>query len=191
MFCNALIFKNFILHTAVTKNLELNLEIIKLAERKLDPLNAAFSGLNIEFQVVVKKFTRMAKVLYDVSKLLSIYLLNKMQLDYPTYQKKTKKQIKYENHLLCNELHRQLNDKKVNEFGPLFDPMVRVLSKKIIFEAYEANKAYISLELPGLVEPQFLNTSLHHIVSQYDKYTDPDEDLVKINSMEKAGVALK
>lgn len=191
MFCNALILKNFILHTAVTKNLELNLEIIKLAERKLDPLNAAFAGLNIEFQVVVKKFTRMAKVLYDVSKLLTIYLLNKMQLDYPLNQKKTKKQIKYENHLLCNELHRQLNDKKVNEFGPLFDPMVRVLSKKIIFEAYETNQAYIRLELPSLVEPQFLNTSLHHIVSQYDKYTDPDEDLVKINSMEKAGVALK
>ena len=191
MFCNALILKNFILHTAVTKNLELNLEIIKLAERKLAPLGAAFEGLKIEFGPHVKKFIEKARVLYNVSRLLSVYLLNKMQLDYPTNQKKLRKQIKYENHLLCNELYRQLNDKKVNEHGPLFDPMVRLLSKKIIFEAYEANKTYIKNELPQLVEPQFLCTSLNDIISQYEKYSDPDEDLVKINSMTKAGLPLK
>ena len=191
MFCNALILKNFILHTAVTKNLELNLEIIKLAERKLEPLLAGFANLKIEFEVQVKKFVERSRVLYNVSKLLSVYLLNKMQLDFPTNQKKLRKQIKHENHLVCNELYRQLNDKKVNEFGPLFDPMIRILSKKIIFEAYEMNKSYIKNDLPQLVEPQFLNTTLHDITSQYEKYTDPDEDLVKINSNEKAGLPLK
>jgi hypothetical protein len=175
----------------VTKNLELNLEIIKLAERKLASLGTAFANLNIGFGAHVKRFVEKARLLYTVSRLLSVYLLNKLQLDYPTNQKKLRKQIKYENHLLCNELHRQLNDKKVNEHGPLFDPMVRLLSKKLIFEAFEANKVYIRTELPELVEPQFLNTSLNDIISQYEKYSDPDEDLVKINSMEKAGLPLK
>jgi hypothetical protein len=191
MFCNALILKNFIMQTAVTKNLELNLEIIKLAERKLDPLVTAFEHLKIDFKSRVKRFVDMAHVLYRVSRLLTIYLLNKMQLDFPTNQKKLRKQIKYENHLLCNEIYRQLNDKKANEFGPIFDPMIRTLSKKIIFEAFETNKAYIRTELPQLVEPQFLNTSLNDIISQYEKYSDPEEDLVKINSSQKAALPPK
>ena len=175
----------------MTKKLQLNLEIIKLAERKMVELDAAFQRLGTGFYPVVKNFIERSRVTHTICRVLSVYLMNKLDLQYSSTRTKTLKQIKYENHLLVNELYRFINDKNSNPFGPNMSPMLRLLNKKLILEAYNVDQAYVKTDLESFRQndPSFVHVSLSTIIEQYEKYTDEDDDLVRVSIFAKAGLA--
>ena len=127
---------------------------------------------------------------YNVCKLLCVYLINKIQIDYPISQVKTVKQIQQENYLLACELQRQLTDKQANAFGAGFDPAVRLLHSKFLKDAFAAADLYAKTSLHNLREQNLLNISLNDITDRYDRLYRPDEDMVKANTQAKMNIQL-
>lgn len=173
------------MQTGVTKALQLNIHIIMLAELKADELLAKFFIVPSGLTQVIPQFVAQSKVLYNICKLLSCYLMNKIQLDYPTSQAKTRKQLKQENYMLACEIQRFLLDKIANPFGPGFNPMLRLLNNKFINEAIQFIESYRKTELHNVKEPELLNLSLNDIISKYQQGFDPHDDMVKTNVWDK------
>lgn len=185
LFENALILKSLVTQTGVTKGLMLALELVVQGEAKLAPLKLAFMNLGLPLLTSVLDLIERSHVFYIVVRMLSCYLMNKIQLDYPLSQDKTFKQLKQENFLLACELQRQLLDKQVNKLGPEFDPAIRLIWKNFLNEVVQTAEKYRKTELPHLNDSTVLNLSLSDIIGKYEVAKSTD-DLVKVNIYQKA-----
>lgn len=190
LFCNSLIVKTIVMQTGVAANLEVAIQLIMLGQAKSHQLDFEFGKLQLPLAGHIRQLIMKGQVFDNVCKLLSVYLINKIQIDYPISQAKTVKQIQQENYLLACELQRQLTDKQANPFGAGFDPAVRLLHNKFLKEAFAAADVYNKTSLHNLREHNLLNISLHDITDKYERLYKPDEDLVKANTQAKMNIQL-
>lgn len=188
MFCNMLIFKTLLFQTGVTKSLELAIEMVRLAEKKWGEVNfGLFQNLNPQLGQKLVYMHQASRIYYNVVMLLICYLINKIELDYPLSQVRTRKQIHQENYLLGCELHRWITDPQLNKFGASFDPLVTVLYRKFIADAYAEAERYRVSELHQLKDEQLLNVSLHTITIRYDRIK-VQGDMIKESILGKANL---
>ena len=161
-----------------------------LGQIKSKKLDYEFTKLQLPLTGHIKVLVSKSTPFYNVCKLLCVYLINKIQIDYPISQVKTIKQIQQENYLVACELQRQLMDKQANTFGASLDPSIRLLYNKYLKEAFASADLYSKTSLHNLREYNLLNISLHDITDRYERLYKPEDDMVKANTQAKMNIQL-
>lgn len=178
LFCNAMIIRALITESNVTKTLNIALQLIGTGEVRLGLLQHAFAQLPFGIASQVEALVKEVALLYTVCKLLTVYLLNKMQLDSPLSQTREKRFLRRENYLLAKEINFRTNHPATNPNGPYSNPFLRLLLTKHLKEAWAFAEQYEKTELHN-ADPEVLAISMDTITGRHIFEYNPLEDILR------------
>lgn len=174
-----MIVRALVTESNVTKTLNIALQLIATGEARLGVLQHSFTQLPFNIAPQVDVLAKKLAIFYNVSRLLAVYLLNKMQLDYPLSQEKLKRQLRRENHVLAREINARVNMPNLNPFGHSSDPFLRLLHVKHLREMWVFADNYERTELKD-ADTDLLNISIRDIVARHVFEYNPAEDIIKL-----------
>lgn len=201
MFTNATILKLLLIVGGVTKNLQLNLELIALGEYKISQLVRAFetTGLGESYNHQAKDFVQKCDVFYKLVKVLTLSELNNLRTTCGGLSNKvTKKQTDYENYILGCTVNQLLSNKEHNKLGLNYDALPRLVMSRLGFKLLEETKKYaergqVEVLRGSISDSHILNLTIEDIMKHYRQTPVGDfsllqNDMIKVDIQAAAGL---